>query len=87
MYEMYCCPDCNKVYEQDEVEVYYERGEAWGSEYVTTEYLCPFCHEYVRHIDSVDYCDNCGEPCLYDFIETKDGNHYCSDCYIRKDID
>ena len=26
-------------------------------------------------------------PILYDFIETKDGNHYCSDCYIKKDID
>lgn len=84
---MYCCPDCNKVYEQDEVEVYHERGEAWGSEYVTTEYLCPICNNNVFQIDTVNYCDCCNEPCLYDYIETIDGNFYCSNCYKLKDID
>lgn len=83
---MYYCPDCNKVYERDELYKYCERGEAWGSEYTITEYLCPICHDHVKCIDRVHYCDSCGQLCMYDYIETNDGNHYCSDCYTTTDF-
>ena len=85
--EKYFCPNCREIYNREDLSVYYERGEYWGAPYVQEELVCPNCMENVIYIDNVHYCDSCGDVCIDNFIETSDDKHYCSDCYIRRNID
>lgn len=87
---MYFCGDCGSIFqEKEDLAYYFERGEFWGSPYSTKEYMCPNCKGDVTYIENKNYhtCDHCGEPCVYNYIVTADGDYYCEACYEVKNID
>lgn len=41
--DKYKCPDCGKIMDEDELEVYEEPSEAWGHTVYEKFWLCPDC--------------------------------------------
>lgn len=81
---MYYCVECNKLISEDSLSTYTEHGEFWGATYSETSKVCPFCKGEV--IELTKKCDCCGEYITGEYIETKDRNYYCENCYIRGDV-
>ncbi len=76
---MYCCA-CKSIF--DEPKKYYERGEAWGAPCTEKFEYCPYCNsDDIIDSDNCPDCDCCGEKCISAYIETKNGNYYCENCY------
>lgn len=78
---MYICLYCEKVFEEPGHYVEHHGDYEMPGEIF---YGCPFCDgSYVEAIE----CDGCGEYIVGDYIETADGNVYCEECYMFKNIE
>lgn len=84
---MFYCTDCGTVVgEKDELFEYKERGEFWGSEYITISKVCPKCKSFAI-IELTKRCNCCGEYILGTYITTMDDKSYCENCYTEGNID
>lgn len=82
----YFCPSCERIFEKDSLTTSYEHGEFWGNPYTVEELTCPMCGDDIVYIEQIHCCDECGDLCIEDYIETSDNRYYCSECYKIKNI-
>lgn len=79
---MFYCLDCEKQF--DNPKIHTEYGEFWGAGYSEITNVCPLCNGDL--IQLTKKCDCCGEYITGEYIETRDKNCYCENCYTRGDI-
>ncbi len=78
---MYVCLDCGKLFDSPKKII-----EKHGLDSPPYEefYACPKCGgAYVE----TTICNVCGNYITNDYIETADGNIYCENCYILKNVE
>lgn len=81
------CLNCKSVFDEDETSKYEQRSEFWGAPCSETFCSCPYCGSEDIIEDEPPKCDCCGKYCTSDFVEIRDGQHFCNDCYQIKDIE
>lgn len=81
------CLNCNRIFEDNETANHKEYGEFWGAPYSEIISACPYCDSE----DIIEYeppkCDCCGKYCTSDYVEIRDGQYFCNDCYQIKDFE
>ena len=79
------CLNCMSTFE--EPSKYEQRSEFWGAPCSETFYSCPYCDSDDIIEDEPPKCDCCRKYCISDFVEIRDGQYFCNDCYQIKDIE
>lgn len=77
------CKNCHREFDEKNINISNEYGEAWGSTYLEQTKVCPYCSSPCI-TDTYCHCNNCGNVCEIEYIETNDGLHYCDNCYTIK---
>lgn len=76
---MYICRDCGATFDSPEycgISRYDEETEDFEAEYWTA---CPSCGS--KDFNETFVCCECGQYVFGDFVELKNGEVYCSDCF------